>query len=152
MHGPQGPHALQHGTFVAAPEPNRTDGDLKVPIRDERAPRPQPDGTRKSGVAAPVRRFAVIVGEGAGDGSAWRIEAPGRLLRLQSLLEATYEQIDRAALPPEGMPKLQRQLQAIRRELENTVSPALAAELRRILPPGTRHPARARCGSSARHS
>ena len=89
----------------------------------------------ESDVAAPVRRFAVIVGEGAGDGSAWRIEAPGRLLRLQSLLKATYEQIDRAALPPEGMPRLQRQLQAIRRELENTVSPPLAAELRRILPP-----------------
>ena len=33
------------------------------------------------------------------------------------------------------MPRLQRQLQAIRRELENTVSPPLAAELRRILPP-----------------
>jgi len=33
------------------------------------------------------------------------------------------------------MPKVQRQLQAIRRELENAVSPPLAAELRRILPP-----------------
>ena len=32
------------------------------------------------------------------------------------------------------MPRLQRQLQAIRRELEDTVSPPLAAELRRILP------------------
>ena len=89
----------------------------------------------KSDVAAPVRRFAVVVGEGAGDTPACRIEAPGRLLRLQSLLNATYEQIDRAALPSEGMPRLQRQLQAIRRELENTVSPPLAAELRRILPP-----------------
>ena len=88
----------------------------------------------ESGVAAPAPRFAVIVGEGASDGSAWRIEAPGRLLRLRSLLEATYEQIDRTALPPEGMPRLQRQLQAIRRELESTVSPPLAAELRRILP------------------
>jgi hypothetical protein len=86
-------------------------------------------------VAAPVRRFAVILGEGAGDNSACRIEAPGRLLRLRSLLNATHEQIDRAALPPEGVPKLQRQLRAIRRELENTVSPPLAAELRRILPP-----------------
>ena len=89
----------------------------------------------ESGVAAPVRPLAVIVGEGAGDSSACRIEAPGRLLRLRSLLDATHEQIDRAGLPPEGMPKLQRQLQAIRRELENTVSPPLAAELRRILPP-----------------
>lgn len=89
----------------------------------------------KSDAAVPVRRFAVIVGEGAGDSSACRIEAPGRLLRLRSLLNAAHEQIDRAALPPEGVPRLQRQLQAIRRELENTVSPPLAAELRRILPP-----------------
>jgi hypothetical protein len=90
---------------------------------------------QENDVAAPVRRFAVVVGEGADGGSACRIEAPGRLLRVQSLLHSTYEQIDRAGLPPEGMPRLQRQLQAIRRELENTVSPALAAELRRILPP-----------------
>ena len=32
------------------------------------------------------------------------------------------------------MPRLQRQLQEIRRELESSVSPALAAELRRIAP------------------
>ena len=81
----------------------------------------------------PVRRFAVIVGEPVG-GSACRIDAPARLLRIWSLLQATYEQIARAALPPEGMPRLQRQLQAIRRELEDTVSPPLAAELRRIAP------------------
>jgi Protein of unknown function (DUF2587) len=85
-------------------------------------------------VAAPVRRFAVVVGEGADGGPAFRIEAPGRLLRIRSLLDRTYEQIDRADLPPEGMPPLQRQLQTIRRELEDTVSPPLAAELRRILP------------------
>ncbi len=85
-------------------------------------------------VAAPVRRFAVVVGGSAGHGSACRIEAPGRLLRVRSLLYRTYEQIDRVGLPPEGMPGLQRQLHAIRRELEDTVSPPLAAELRRILP------------------
>jgi hypothetical protein len=88
----------------------------------------------ESDVAAPVRRFAVIVGKPAGD-SACRIEAPDRLLRVWSLLQATHEEIDHAALPPEGMPRLQRQLQEIRRELENTVSPSLAAELRRIAPP-----------------
>ena len=82
----------------------------------------------------PARRFAVVVGTDADGSSACRIEAPGRLLRVQSLLHSIYEQIDRAGLPPEGMPRLQRQLRAIRRELEDTVSPPLAAELRRILP------------------
>jgi hypothetical protein len=89
--------------------------------------------------AAPVRGFVVIVGKpadvGSADvGSADRIEEPDRLLRAWSLLEATYEQLDWAALPSEGVPRLQRQFLAIRGELERAVSPALAAELRRILP------------------
>ncbi len=92
--------------------------------------------------ATPVRRLAIVVGEPAGD-SGCRIEAPGRLLRVWSLLQATHDQIEHAALPPEGMPRLQRQLQAIRRELENTVSPPLAAELRRIAPPPDEEPSAA---------
>jgi hypothetical protein len=85
--------------------------------------------------AAPVRRFAVIVGELADGCSAFRIEDPARLLRVWSLLQATLEQLEGVTLPPEGMPGLQRQLQVIRRELERAVSPPLAAELWRILPP-----------------
>ena len=84
--------------------------------------------------ATPVRRFVVIVGEPADGGSAFRIEDPARLLRVWSLLQATLEQLEGTTLPPEGMPGLQRQLQAIRRELERAVSPPLAAELRRIVP------------------
>lgn len=86
------------------------------------------------GDAAPPRRFVVIVGEPADVGSAFRIEEPDRLLRIWLLLQATSEQLDRATLPPEGIPGLQRQLRAIRRELERAVSSPLAAELRRILP------------------
>jgi hypothetical protein len=79
-------------------------------------------------------RFVVIVGDPVGDGSAFRIENPARLLRVWSLLRATREQLDSAALPPGGLPGLQRQLQSIRRELELALSPPLVAELRRILP------------------
>jgi len=86
-------------------------------------------------VAGPPRRFVVIIGRPADDGSACRIEEPDQLLRVWSLLQATYEQLDWAALPPKAVAGLQRQLQAIRAELERTVSPPLAAELRRILPP-----------------
>lgn len=95
-------------------------------------------------VAAPTWRFAVIVGKPADRGYVYPVEDPGRLLRVWSLLQATYEQIDRAALPPDGMPRLQRQLQAVRRELDKAVSPPLAAELRRILPP---HDAEPRAGA-----
>jgi len=90
----------------------------------------------------PTRQFAVVVGESAG-GAACRIEAPERLLRVWSLLQATHEQIDHGALPPEDLPRLQRQLQAIRRELADTVSPPLAAELQRIAPPWDEAPSAA---------
>ena len=87
------------------------------------------------GDAAPLRRFVVIVGEPADGGSAFRIEDPARLLRVWSLLQATSEQLDSTTLPPEGMSRLERQIQAIRRELDRAVSAPVAAELRRILPP-----------------
>ena len=88
----------------------------------------------QDGSTTPVRGFAVIVGEHADGGSALRIEDPARLLRVWALLQATRAQLDSATLPPEGMPRLQRQLKSIRRELERAVSPPLAAELQRILP------------------
>jgi hypothetical protein len=84
--------------------------------------------------ATPLRQYVVIVGEHANGGSAYRIEDPSRLLRVCSLLQATFQQLEGAILPPEGMPGLQRQLQVIRRETERAVSPPLAAELRRVLP------------------
>ena len=89
---------------------------------------------RNDRAATPPRRFVVIVGESADGGSAFRIEEPDRLLRVWSLLQATGEQLDGAALPLEGIPGVQRQLEAIHSELERTVFPSLAAELRRILP------------------
>ena len=85
-------------------------------------------------VAPPAPRFVVIVGDPGDDCSAFRIEDPARLLRVWSLLRATREQLDSAALPPGGMPGLQWQLRSIRRELERAVSPPLVSELRRILP------------------
>lgn len=88
----------------------------------------------ENNAAAPAQRFAVLLSQPA-DGSAYRVDAPSRLLRVWSLLQATHAQIDHANLPAEDLPRLHRQLRAIRRELERTVSPSLAAELRRIAPP-----------------
>jgi len=91
----------------------------------------QPGANR---AVTPARRLVVIVGEPADGDSQFRIDSPDRLLRVWSLLQATSEQLDSTVLPPEGFPGLQRQLQVIHTELERAVSPALAAELRRILP------------------
>lgn len=85
--------------------------------------------------AAPVQRFVVIVGEPADGGSAFRVEDPDRLLRVWAMLEAMLGQLEGATLPPDVMPALQRQLQLIRHEFEQAVSPPVAAELARILPP-----------------
>jgi Protein of unknown function (DUF2587) len=90
--------------------------------------------------ATPMQGHVIIVGEHADGGSADRIEDPVRLLRVYALLRATLEELEGAGLPPEGMPALQRQLQVIRRETERTVSPSLAAELRKILPSGEAAP------------
>lgn len=87
-----------------------------------------------SGIA-PVRGFAVVVGESAEDGSGFRIEDPARLLRVWALLQATSDQLNGATLPPERVLELQRQLQVIRREVERAVSPPVVAELQRIMPP-----------------
>jgi len=123
--------------------------DLVVPTRDERplaaaaaSQQPgcmeEPEATCRrhadNEVAAPARRLVVIVGKPAGDGSTCRIEEPDRLLRVWSLLQATYAQSDWAELPPEAVLRLQCQLRTIRPELERAVSPPLAAELQRILP------------------
>jgi hypothetical protein len=62
--------------------------------------------------------FVVAIGKPA-DLGAGRIEEPDRLLRVWSLLQATSEQLDWAAVPPEGVPGLQRQFLVIRRELLN---------------------------------
>jgi Protein of unknown function (DUF2587) len=82
----------------------------------------------------PVPGFVVVIGEAVDGGSAFRIEDPARLLRVWALLQATSELLNGATLLPERMPELQRQLQAIRSEVERAVSPPVAAELQRIMP------------------
>ena len=138
--------------------PRATAGDLAVIDRGEGLwsaadARRQPDlmggpdaASRRRAAddtAAPEREFTVTIGERAG-GLPCRVEVPGRLLRIWSLLQATQEQIDVVTVPPEGVPPLQRQLRAIRRELEDTISPALVTELRRIAPPSEDAPSAAR--------
>jgi hypothetical protein len=85
-------------------------------------------------VAVPVQRFVAAVSEPADGGSALRVKDPDRLLRVWLMLQGTFEQLEGTTLPPEGIPRLQRQLQVIRREAEQAVSAPLAAELSRILP------------------
>lgn len=64
-----------------------------------------------------------------------RVTEPDRLLRVWSLMRATAEEMAHATPPPEAAPRLQQSLRAIREQLEAAVSPQLAAELQRTVPP-----------------
>ena len=64
------------------------------------------------------------------------MEAPDRVLRLWSLLNAAADDFHLAGVAPGVVPRLQRLVEAVVAELERSVSPALAGELRHLVRPG----------------
>jgi hypothetical protein len=77
-------------------------------------------------------RPAVVLSGPAGSASACRVEEPDRLLRVWGALSAASDELHKVKLPPEAVPRLQRQLKAAVAELRRSVSPALAGELDRL--------------------
>jgi hypothetical protein len=77
-------------------------------------------------------RPAVVLGGPAGSPSAYRVEEPGRLLRVWGMLNAASDELHNVKLQPGAVPRLQRQLKAAIAELRRSVSPALAGELDRL--------------------
>ena len=61
---------------------------------------------------------------GSWDGD--QVENPGRVLRMYALLQALNEELHKVTLPPQALPGLQRRLDAVRGELEQSVSGTLA--------------------------
>jgi hypothetical protein len=98
------------------------------------ATRQQPDRAGSIPASSPV---VVLLDRAAGNRRACRVEAPGRLLRMWFLLNAAGQERHQVALPPQAAPRLQHLLEAVRADLERSVSPALAGELRHL----TRWPA-----------
>ncbi len=86
----------------------------------------------ESGTILPSTPVVVVLGGPAGARRACRVEAPGRVLRMLSLLNAADEELHQVTLPPQAAPRLQHLLEAVRAELERSVSPALADELRQL--------------------
>ena len=67
---------------------------------------------------------------------ACRVEAPGRVLRMWTVLTATDHELHQPPAPsPDALPRLRRSLQVVRTELTRSVSVPLAAELSGLLPP-----------------
>ena len=81
-------------------------------------------------------RLDVVLGRSANAGRICRVEAPGRVLRIWALLNDADNELYQVSLPPAAAPRLQRQLDALTGELERSVSPALAGELRHLIPQG----------------
>jgi hypothetical protein len=85
-----------------------------------------------AGDHAAAPRLAIALGSRGGSRSADRVEAPDRVLRMWSLLNTTDEELHQVTLPAGAQARLGRQLETITAELERSVSPVLAGELRRL--------------------
>ena len=70
----------------------------------------------------------------------YRVDSPGRVLRLWSLLNAAAGEVRAGELPPGARGRLRRVLTGVSAELGQCVSPALADELDGLLGPGTAVP------------
>lgn len=78
-------------------------------------------------------RLAVVLAGAAGTPQACRVEAPDRVLRIWALLSATHDELRQGTPLPRASRRMQLQLEAVTAELERSVSPALASELRRLI-------------------
>lgn len=78
-------------------------------------------------------RFAVVLPGRGGPDRAGRVEAPGRVLRMWSLLNNAEEEFRQVKLPAGAQARLGQQLETVTAELEKSVSPVLASELRRLI-------------------
>ena len=76
----------------------------------------------------------VVLDQPAGAEACW-VEAPDRVLRIWALLGAAGEELRQVTLPPGVTSRLHQQLQAVIAELQNSISPALAGELNRLILP-----------------
>jgi hypothetical protein len=97
------------------------------------------DGTSTQRVGQPAEprpRLAVIIGGEPGQMSECRIDDPDQVMRAWSMLNASDQELHQVSLPAGAEPRLGRQLHTLAAELERSLSPALTAELQRLLGPG----------------
>lgn len=78
-------------------------------------------------------RLAVLIGRSADASRVCRVDSPDRLLRIWALLNSADDELHQVTLPPGAEARLQRQFDAFVAELERSLSPALAGELRRLV-------------------
>jgi len=90
--------------------------------------------TQRAGQPAqPPPRLAVIIGGEPGQITECRIDDPDQVMRAWSMLNASNQELRQVSLPPGAESRLGRQPQVLAAELERSLSPALTAELQRLL-------------------
>ncbi len=82
--------------------------------------------------AVPAYPVIVALGPLAGSGKTYRVESPGRLMRIYAMLSEASEEIRSPGLPPGSLAWAQQLLEAACAEIERAVSPALTAELHQL--------------------
>lgn len=87
----------------------------------------------------PPARVVVQFESTTGADRACRVEAPARVVRMWSVLYATDKELHQASLPPQALARIERLLATVRAELERSLSPALARELRHLIGRGRAH-------------
>ena len=100
----------------------------------------------------PAPRVVIVVGPPARAGRTYRVHAPDRVLRMFELLTAARDELDLAALAAQDRARIQRLLDVVRAEIERSVSPALADELRNLVRAGSGRPARHAAPRLTRHA
>ena len=81
----------------------------------------------------PMSRIVVALGRPAQGPGACRVESPERVVRMWELLNEAGGELHLQTMPPESLARVQRLLKAVKAELERSVSPALAEELRHLI-------------------
>jgi len=91
-----------------------------------------PGGQPDAEVVTPPR-LAVIIGRSADASRVCRVDAPDRVLRIWAMLASASVELHEASLRPGTVARLQRQLDVLVAELEQSLSPALAGELHHVV-------------------
>lgn len=99
-------------------------------------------GRRPAGqpTALPVTGIVVVLERGARSGRECRVESPGRVLRMWSLLSEADEELRRVGARAERLDRVRQVFAAVRVELEQSVSADLAGELHRLVQSGQGEP------------
>lgn len=88
------------------------------------------------GPIGPATRVVVALGRPAQGPEAPRVESPERILRMWEMLNGVADELSLQTMPPESLARVRGLLRTVTAELERSVSPPLAEELRHLLGDG----------------